>query len=70
MTRTCKIQVEGMLKAVMENWHVLLPWIVMHAGLIITTCKAVHDGMTAYQRIKNTRPSNKMLPSGERKSFG
>ena len=37
----------------------------MHAGVIITRNKTVHDGKTAYQRIKNKKPSNKMLPFGE-----
>ena len=54
------------LKAVIDNKHVLLPWLVMHAGVSITDYKTVHDGKTAYQRIKNKRPSNTMLPFGEK----
>ena len=38
----------------------------MHAGVILTRYKNVQDGKTAYQRIKNKRPSNKMLPFGEK----
>ena len=49
----------------LTNKHVLLPWVVMHAGVIITRYKTVHDGKTAYQRIKNKKPSNKMLLFGE-----
>ena len=45
-----------------ENKHVLLPWFVMHAGVIITRYKTVHDGKTAKQRIKNKIQANKMLP--------
>ena len=66
MIRTWKMSVEEKLKAVFDNKHMLLPWLVMHAGVIITRYKTVHDGKTAYQRIKNKKPSNKMLPFGER----
>ena len=52
-------------QAVIDNKHVLLPWLVMNAGAIITRYKTVNDGKTAYQRIKNKRPSNKMQPFGE-----
>ena len=34
--------------------------------MIITRYRTVHDGKTAYQRIKNKRPSNKMLPFREK----
>ena len=44
----------------------LLPWLVMHAGVIITRYKMVHDGKTAYESIKNKRPSDKMLPFGKK----
>ena len=53
MIRTWKTSVEEKPKAVMDNRHVLLPWLVMHAGVIITRYKTVNDGKTAYQRIKN-----------------
>ena len=68
MIRTWKMSVEEKLKAVFDNKHVLLPWLVKHAGVIITRYKTVHDGKTAYQRTKNKKPSNKMVPFGERES--
>ena len=64
MIRTWRMCVEEKLKAVIDNKQVLLPWLVMHKGVIITRYKTVHDGKTAYQRIKNKRPSNKMQPFG------
>ena len=54
------------MKAMMDNKHVLLPWLVMHAGVIITRYETVQYGMTAYQRIRNKRPGNKLLPFGEK----
>ena len=64
--RTWKMYVEEKLKAVIDNKHVLLPWLVMHAGVIITRYKTGHDGKTACQMINNQRPSNKLLPFGEK----
>ena len=52
MTRTWKMSVEDKLKAVLHNKHVLFPWLVMHAGFVITGYKTVHDGETACQRTK------------------
>ena len=40
-------------KAVLDNKRVLFPWLVTHAGAITARCKMVHDGKTAYHRIKN-----------------
>ena len=64
MIRTWKTSVEEKPKAEMDNKHILPPWLVMHAGAIVTRNKTVHDGKTAYQRIKNKRSSNKMPPFG------
>ena len=65
LVRAWKMLVEEKLKAVIDNKHVQLPWFVMHAGIIITRYKTVHDGKTACQRIKKKRQSNKLLPFGE-----
>ena len=53
MIRTWKVFVEEKLKAVMDNQHLLLPWLVRHAEVVITSYKMVHDDKTAYKRIKN-----------------
>ena len=55
----------GKLKAVIDNKHVLLPWLVMHAGVSITRYKTVHDGKTACGEDQDKRPSNKMLAFGD-----
>ena len=50
----------------LNNNHVLLSWMLMHPGVIITRYMMVHDGTTAYQRSKDKRSSKKMLPLGEK----
>ena len=54
--------VQDKLNIVIDNQHVLLPWLVSHAGVVIPRYKKVHDGKTAYQQIKDKSPSNKMMP--------
>ena len=66
MIRTWKVYVEERLGTRLDNRHVLLPWLVLHAGLIHTRYKISHDGKTAYQKIKGKRPSSKVLPFGEK----
>ena len=39
----------GKLKAVTDNKHVFLPWLVVRAGVSITRYKTVHDGKTAHR---------------------
>ena len=34
--------------------------------MIIIRDRKVHDGKTAYQKVKSKSPSNKMMPFGER----
>ena len=56
MIRTRKVFVQDKFSIVIDNKHVLLPWLVSHAGVIITRYKKVNDGKTAYQKIKNKSP--------------
>ena len=44
-----------------DNQHVLLPWLVSHADVIMTR-KKVHDGKTAHHKS----PSCKMMLFGEK----
>ena len=46
--------------------HVLLPWLAIHSGVVITRYNTVHDGKTVYQRIKNKGSGNKVLPFGQK----
>ena len=64
--RSWKVFVQDKLNIVIYNKHVLLPWLVSHAGVIITRYKKVHDGKTAYQKRKKKSHSNKMMPFGEK----
>ena len=59
MIRKWKVFVQDKLSIVIDNKHVLLPWLVSHAGVIITRCKKVHDGKTAFKRSRIRVPVTK-----------
>ena len=65
MIRAWKVFVQDKLSIVIDNKHVLLPWLVSHAVETIIRYKKVHDGKTAYQKIKNKSPSHKVMPFRE-----
>ena len=58
MTRTWKVYVEEKLMAVIDNKHVLLPWLVMHAGVIITRYKRIHDGKSDSEKVVRMIPKD------------
>ena len=43
----------------------IVPWMVRHAGHLITMCRTRDDGRTAYQRMKGRRTTAKLVPFGE-----
>ena len=49
--------------------HVLVPWIVRHAGEVITRCRMDSSGRTPYFKLKGTNPSTRLLPFGEKVLF-
>ena len=68
MIHTLKMSVEEKFKAVIDNKHVLLSWLVIHARVITTRYKTVHDGKPAYQRPRWRRPRSRFgwMLSGRR----
>ena len=43
----------------------VVPWIVRHAGHLITMCRIREDGRTAYQLMKGRRTNAKLVMFGE-----
>ncbi|MBN71658.1 MAG: hypothetical protein CME32_20555 [Gimesia sp.] len=43
----------------------IVPWMVRHAGLVITKCRIRENGRTAFQMMKGRRGTAKMVPFGE-----
>ena len=66
MIRTWKLYIEEKLGQTLDNQHILLPWLIQHAGTLITRYKIGKDGKTAYQRLKGKKTSSRILPFGEK----
>ena len=66
MIRTWKDAIEAKINATISTTSVMMPYIVQHAGAVITRCKLGQDGMTPYQRLRGKKASSKMVPLGEK----
>ena len=66
MIRRWKDAIEKELGCTLEAANVLIPYIVQHAGTVITRYRVGSDGMTPYQRLKGKMASEKVLPLGEK----
>ena len=43
----------------------VVPWLVRHAGHLITKCRVRENGRTSYQLMKGRRSNAKLVPFGE-----
>ena len=43
----------------------ILPWLVEHAGCILSRCHKNRDGKTAFERLRDKKPSQEFVPLGE-----
>ena len=66
MIRTTKDHIETKMGGKLDQDSPMLAWIVESAGTIITRYRIGSDGRTAYQRLKGKRPSNMIVPLGEK----
>ncbi len=65
MVRTLRAALE---ESVGERVHLndpIVPWMVRHAGHLITRCRIRENGRTAFQLMKGRRSSAKLVPFGE-----
>ena len=53
--RTVKLKLEANYKAKLKDDHPAIPWLVAHAGSVITRYKIGEDGKTAYQILKGRK---------------
>ena len=66
MIRTWKSAVEQSYGCTLPTNSVLMPYIVQHAGLIITRYRMGADGLTPYQRLKGRKALGKAIPLAEK----
>ena len=63
--RTIKLNLEANYNTKIKEDHPAIPWLVAHAGSIITRYKIGEDGKTAYQRWKGRRYARAIAEFGE-----
>ena len=65
MIRTIRSSVEDKTGKPIKLSDTIVPWIVRHAGYILTRCKVGSDGKTAMQRMKGRKTNAPWVPFGE-----
>ena len=65
MIRTIRSSIEDKTGKTIKLSDNIVPWIVRHAGYIITRCKVGSDGKTAMQRMKGRKTNAPWVPFGE-----
>ena len=66
MIRTMKSAVQGRIQREIQPGHPLMTWLVKYASEIMNRCKVMHDGRTAYERIKGRQASRAVCEFGEK----
>ncbi len=69
MTRTLKDQIEHNTGMSIGSEHALIPWLIQHAGHLITCYKTQKDGRSPYQRLRGKRATTYLVPLGEKILF-
>ena len=63
--RTIKLNLEANYNTKIKEDHPAIPWLVAHAGSVITRYKIGEDGKTAYQRWKGRKYARAIAEFGE-----
>ena len=65
MVRTLKVALEERIGQKVQLSDPVMPWIIRHAGHLITRCWVRPSGKTAYQLIKGRRSNVRLIEFGE-----
>ena len=67
--RTLRAALEERIGARVRLDHPVVPWLIRHAGYLITRCRVRPSGRTAFQMMKGRRSNTKLFEFGENLSF-
>ena len=65
LIRTLRSDVESKIGARIHFSDAIVPWLVRHAGHLITMCRVRSNGRTSYQLMKGRRTTAKLVPFAE-----
>ena len=64
--RTIKCHVESCTQEELQEDSPTLPWLVEHAGSILSRCQKARDGRTPFERLHGKKPTQEFVPFGEK----
>ena len=64
--RTIKCHIESRTQEPLSDNSPVMPWLVEHAGCILSRCQKGRDGRTPFERLHGKRPTQEFVPFGEK----
>ena len=64
--RTIKCHVESSTQGPLADESPIMPWLVEHAGCILSRCQKGRDGKTPFERFHGKKPTQEFVPFGEK----
>ena len=62
--RTIKCHIECSTQEPLSDESPFLPWLVEHAGRILSRCQKGRDGKTPFARLRGKKPTQNFVPPG------
>ena len=64
--RTIKCHIERRTQEPLSDDSPVMPWLVEHAGCILSRCQKGRDGKTPFERLHGKKPTQEFVPFGEK----
>ena len=64
--RTIKCHIESRTHESLGDESPVIPWLVEHAGCILSRCQKGRDGNTSFERMHGKKPPQEFVPIGEK----
>ena len=64
--RTIKCHIESRTQESLGDESPVIPWLVEHAGCILSRCQKGRDGKTPFERMHGKKPPQEFVPFGEK----
>ena len=61
-----KFHIESSTQGPLSDESPVLPWLVEHAGCILTRCQKGRDGKTPFERLHGKKPTQEFVPFDEK----
>ena len=62
--RTIKCHIESSTQEPLDDDSLVMPWLVEHAGCILSRCQKGRDGRTPHEGLHSKKPTHEFIPFG------